>query len=645
MNDRDLFRVAFENAAIGISILAAEPLGKYLEANPTFCRMTGYSREELLARDFQSITAPQDLNRNVEQIETLLAGRSSALQIEKRYIRKDGGSFWARVNVSLVRDAGRKPLYLIVQIEDIDQQMGAREALKVSVSLLQGTLDSTADGILVVDRSGKIVSFNRQFVRMWELPSEVLDSRDDDQALAWVLNQLKEPEQFLRKVRELYAQPEAESYDVLEFKDGRVFERFSQPQRIEGQPVGRVWNFRDVTQRRKLEEDLRHAQKLEAIGQLAGGVAHEFNNILTAILGNLDLVTRRTLSEPDRQSVLSTARDAAERAAALTRQLLTFGRQAPIDLHPLDLGAVARDVVGLLRQTIDRRIEIESESQEELWAVLADVAQMNQVMMNLGVNARDALLERMENEADRGPDWEPRITVKAENVHLDASLCRSLDARPGEYVSLSVSDNGCGIDEQIRHRIFEPFFTTKEVGRGTGLGLASAYGITRQHQGWIEFDTVINEGSTFRVYLPRTDRPPVPMVQPALEQPTVRGSETILLVDDEPTIRRLGQRILEEEGYTVLLARDGIEALDLFSRSWDRIALVILDLTMPRQSGREVLRRLRELNPTVKVIVSSGHHTATDEKKLREFPGLDFIPKPYRTQELAWKVRQVLDQV
>jgi len=408
-----------------------------------------------------------------------------------------------------------------------------------------------------------------------------------------------------------------------------------------GAITGLFGTLNDITERKQLEEQLRHAHKLEAVGQLTGGVAHEFNNILTAITGSLSLVLDQLPPASDLHGLIDTAQQAAWRAAGLTQQLLSFSRRNPIDRHPQNLGEEAKKVARLLRQAIDRRIRLEIEVDSDLWLVLADAGQMNQLIMNLCVNARDALLEQIEKNAETTapPDWEPQILIRVENVHVDDAHCEAFpNAKRGDHIRLSVSDNGTGIEEEIRHRIFEPFFTTKKVGCGTGLGLSAVYGIVAAHQGWIELQSAKDEGTMFRVYFPRTERSPVPASSSLFEKPATAEGKTVLLVDDEEAIRLLGKTILEHEGYRVLTAEDGRETVEVFSQKRGEIDLVILDLTMPHRSGGEVLRQLRQIEPEVKVIISSGHRTDSSLNDVL------FLPKPYRPNDLLRIVMDALRQ-
>lgn len=399
----------------------------------------------------------------------------------------------------------------------------------------------------------------------------------------------------------------------------------------QGAVVGVLGIFWDITEQRALEAQLRQAQKMEAVGQLAGGVAHDFNNLLTIILGNTSLLlSRLPADDPAREHLLAVER-AGNRAAQLTRQLLGFSRRAPLRAEPLSLEAFLQETLQLFRQTADPRIEIHVEIAPDLWPVLGDGALLSQALLNLCLNARDAMPEG------------GRLLVRAENVQVSPDYARwHLEARPGEFVRLRVEDTGCGIPPDIRPHIFEPFFTTKQLGSGTGLGLSLVFGIVKQHQGWINCYSEVGQGSRFDLYLPRYHEAPAPPPPPL--PPAPRGQqETILLVDDEPLIRQLGRTILERCGYQVLLAKDGQEALETYAQARERIDLVVLDLTMPRLSGRDTFRRLRQLDPDVGVLFASGYSAEIAwTEDLHQ--ALGFIGKPYQPDELARAIRTALER-
>ncbi|MFQ5597121.1 MAG: response regulator [Nitrospiria bacterium] len=403
---------------------------------------------------------------------------------------------------------------------------------------------------------------------------------------------------------------------------------------------------REISERKQMEEEhqrleaqLRQTQKLETVGQLAGGVAHEYNNLLTPIIGHVDILLRQTSNQPKLQASLLTVKKAAWRSAGLTKSLLSFGRQNPMALQPQCLSVLAGEAHHLLRQTIDRQIEINLESPVELWPVFIDADQIHQVIMNLCVNARDALKGSM----DKRSGFQPLIRIKLENVHVDETYCKAHpEATTGEFVCLSVTDNGEGIDEATLPHLFEPFFTTKEVGRGTGLGLASSYGVVKRHNGWISVKTAEGGGSTFDVYLPRTQRPMVTTAQGLTDQAKIGGTATIMIVDDDELVRDLGRTILERCGYTVLLAEEGKQALEIFKREDGRIELVILDITMPRESGWEVIRRLRALDPALKVIISTGHDISGQTEDLGDLGPYTVLSKPFTPREMAQMIRDLL---
>jgi PAS domain S-box-containing protein len=389
--------------------------------------------------------------------------------------------------------------------------------------------------------------------------------------------------------------------------------------------------FWDITEQRSLEAQLRQMQKMEAVGQLAGGVAHDFNNLLTAILGNLSLIATGLPANHPTRELATAAEKAALRAATLTSQLLGFSRQTLLHVQPTVLNGLLDEVVRLLERTFDPRITLEVRPAADLWTVRGDANQLSQVLMNLCLNARDAL-----------PDG-GRLVLETANVVLDEEHARlHLNSRPGEYVCLRVTDTGCGMTPEVKARIFEPFFTTKGPGKGTGLGLAMVFGIVQQHQGWIDCTSEVGRGTCFEIYLPRSLEAAAPMPTAAGTEPD-KGHETVLLVDDEAVLRQIGKTMLERYGYRVLTAADGLEALEVYAREKGRIDLVMLDLTMPRLSGRDTFFKLRELDPDVRVLFASGYSSEQIDDLLRG-GSFGFVRKPYRPPELAKLIREALDK-
>ena len=512
-------------------------------------------------------------------------------------------------------------------IAEINEREQTENALRESQSLLQAALESTADGILVVDLQGKIVTTNGRFAGMWNIPEDVLKGRRDEQALTFVVDQLKSPAQFMSKVNALYANPSESSYDVLEFKDGRVFERYSQPQTIGGKVVGRVWSFRDVTEHRQLEDYLRQAQKMEAIGRLAGGIAHDFNNLLMVIMGHCEELKAGNDIAKMRHSTEEILA-AALRAASLTKQLLAFSRRQVMAPQLLDVNLTLDDLSKMLRRLIGEDIELLIHSSESPAYVSTDPAQLDQVIVNLVANARDAM--------PKGG----RLTLQVQIRELGEAHTRgAASVPPGNYVVIKVSDTGTGMTRETLSRMFEPFFTTKELGRGTGLGLATAYGVVRQSNGYILVQSAIGEGTTFEIYLPRVNAASTITVVPNPPNGSCRGSETILLVEDQESLRILIKSFLEQQGYTVLSAGRGMEALSLVDRCSLPIHVLVADVVMPDIRGTELAGRLLTCRPNVQVIYVSGY----SDEEIKD-SAVAFLQKPFRMQELGAKIRQMLDE-
>jgi signal transduction histidine kinase len=533
------------------------------------------------------------------------------------------------------------PRELVAQVRALLRIRNAEQETRRVARQWQATFDAMSDGVCVVDAQRQIRRCNRAWERIMARPARLMIERSllDIFPMAPVFCAGQASRQ--RQTAELAM-------------EDRWFQVIADPILANGDNLeGAVYILIDVTERKRLENQLWHAQKMQAIGQLAGGVAHDFNNLLTAILGSVSMLLEdvnslsgddnsnrglRIVSEfpahVDLAGSLKTIENASLRAAELVRQLLGFSRQNMLWLQPVDLRGGVEETIRILRRTIDPRITMSVHTTPDLWTVLADSSQINQVLMNLCLNSRDAMPEG------------GRLLVETDNVDVDDDFVRQHpEARLGQFVRLRVTDNGDGIPTDIQSRIFQPFFTTKEPDKGTGLGLAVVVGIVKQHHGWIECDSTPGQGTTFDVYLPRcTAELPAVVAFPTTCPPHHSGKETILVVDDEDTIRNLVRLFLEQAGYQVLVAEDGQKTIEIFRREHYGIDLVILDLSMPKLSGRDTLRRLLQIDPQARVLVSSGYFTADKDSSGVE-GAVGFIPKPYRRSDLLTIVRTTLDGI
>ena len=536
-------------------------------------------------------------------------------------------------------DSRGKPVIMVGTIQDITERKRTEVALRESEERLRVILDSTDDGILAVDASGKTIFSNRRFAKLWRIPQSLADTGDDNAMLDFVLEQLGDPDGFLRKVKRLYGTTDLDN-DTILFKDGRFFERYTMPMMDDGSVIGRLWSFRDITDRKQAEEEkeklrgqLQQAMKMEAVGRLAGGVAHDFNNLLTAIMGNVSLALMKLSPSDPAGGLLAEANKAAESAASLTQQLLAFSRKQIIKPKVLDLNILIADMNKMLVRLIGENIDLKTVPGEDLGSVKVDAGQFEQILVNLAVNARDAMPEG------------GMLFIETANVDLDEEYCAKHPyVCPGRFVMLAVNDTGHGMSEEVKIQIFEPFFTTKPKGTGTGLGLATIYGVVKQANGSIEVYSEVGKGTTFKIYLPRVEGEAARTPESSLPMELLEGSETVLLVEDEKIVRDLGVRILERSGYRVMQAGNGDEAIALAMEYGERIDLLLTDVVMPGMHGRELANRLTCIHPETRVLFTSGytdnaivHHGVLDE-------GVSFIGKPYSPSALAKKVRDVLDK-
>ena len=550
--------------------------------------------------------------------------------------RKDGSTFTADVVSSSVVVPGGGARNIMI-LRDASERLRAAATLERSRALLAATLESTGDGILAVDADRRVVCHNKKFRAMWGIPDELASTTDESRLLAIVPALLVDPEGFVARVEALYADPNAEADDVVALTDGRTFERYSIPLRIEGERAGRVWSFRDVTDRvrdkqreQELEQEMRQAQKMEAVGRLAGGIAHDFNNLLTVISGYAAFVRESLAEGDDLRGDIVEIEQAARRAATLTRQLLAFSRRQVLLPKVLDLNSVVEGMTGMLERLLGEDVDVRTALDESLWPVKADPGQLEQVLVNLAVNARDAM---------------PKggvLRIATQNVLLDHASPGPDGVPAGLYVRLDVGDTGVGMDEATRLRAFEPFFTTKDVGKGTGLGLSTVYGIVRQSGGTIEIESAPGEGAVFRILLPVVAERVEPTGAPSVPARRATGTETILLVEDEEPVRRVAQKALAAAGYTVLASRDGVEAIELLERREAPIDLLLTDVVMPRMGGVDLAEAVRRRQPGVRVLFVSGHVDVGGAGRAQP-EATALLEKPFRPDVLLDRVRDVLD--
>jgi PAS domain S-box-containing protein len=511
---------------------------------------------------------------------------------------------------------------------EIIERAQAEDALRRSERLNRNLVEHLPQRIVVKDRQSVILFCNANYAQDLGLPPEAVIGSD---AFAFYPRQLAEV--YNADDQEVMALGTVKNVEEPYQIDGqqRWIHTVKVPYRDEqGQVIGVLVVFDDITERRTLEAQYQQAQKMEAIGMLAGGVAHDFNNMLTAILGYSELLTEQIGPDKPMGQDLREIMAAAQRAAALTRQLLAFSRLQVLAVAPLDITTVVRDVEAMLRRLLGEQITITTALADDLDPVMADVTQLEQLLVNLSVNARDAMPQG------------GSLTLATRNITLDAGYAAAHPgARAGSYASLSVSDTGAGMSPETRGRIFEPFFTTKERGRGTGLGLAAVYGIVKQLSGYIEVDSQPARGSTFTIYLPKTEHAAQALIKPAPAM-SPSGTETILLVEDEASVRAFVKVALERFGYQVIEADTAEAALTILEGVATPIHLLLTDIVLPGMDGRELAEHLRRDRPGARVLFMSGYASGLSTSEGLLGPGMQLLEKPFTAHTLLTKIRHVL---
>lgn len=620
----ELYRAIFNNASVGIDVV--DRYGKFLEVNDTLCRFIGYTLEEFRNLTILDITHPDDRDKSAEMHAALVRGETEGYRFEKQYVRKDDSVCWADTAVSAIRGTDRHYRATVGVISDITHRKKSDEA-RVR---LEAAIEQSDEAVVITDADGVIQHVNPATERITGFNrSEIVGNTHR------IFKSGEHDRTFYEQLWTTIKGGRVWSGRIINRKkDGTLCQgdaTISPVRDASGNIINFVSVTRDVTEHLELSRQLFQAQKMEAIGTLAGGVAHDFNNILQVMLGYSELLLGEEDLSGKHRSDLHKIYDSAKRGADLVQRLLTFSRKTEIRPQPLNLNRRIADLRKMLERTIPKMIDIKLHLGDTLPTINADPTQIDQVLMNLAVNARDAMPEG------------GKLIIETAGINLDQDYVRvHVDAKPGPHVLLTVADNGSGIEKDTLDHIFEPFYTTKEVGEGTGLGLAMVHGIVKQHGGHIKCYSEPGDGTTFKIYLPAL------VAEEDREQTTVGpmpagGSETILLVDDEDFIRDLGSRILTKAGYRVVTASNGEEALAVYRNRGDQISLVILDLIMPVMGGKQCLDSLLAIDPSIKIVIASGFSADGPTRETLVAGAKGFIDKPYNLRKALEVIRNVLD--
>ena len=754
------YRRLFEAAKDGVVLLNVTT-GIIEDVNPFLTQLLGFTKEQLLGKEIWELGCFRQLIANRAKFEELQ---------QTEYVRYDNLPLEAadgrKIDVEFVSNVYDEGGTKVIQcnIRDISARRKSEADLREKTAFLEAQINSTIDGILVVDVGGKKIIQNQRCNVLWGIPPEVVAAQDDERQVRFLKNRTRHPEEFQERINHLYSHPDETTRDEVELVDGQVFDRYSSPVRgADGRNYGRIWTFRDITadkaaeralrgseerfkfvaravsdavwdwdlvtdtiwwnvgfrstfgyvegdiepgivswtgrihpddvtrvvegiqtaiatgpetwsaeyrfrrkdgsyatvqdrgfivrdaagrgirmvggmrdltEQKKLEAQYLRAQRMESIGTLAGGIAHDLNNVLTPILMSIELLKLDSANDAGRNKILETIHLSCQRGADLVCQVLSFARGVDGQRVTVRLRHLIDDLKVMIGETFPRNIRIVTRVADDLWPITGDPTQLHQVLLNLAVNARDAMPEG------------GTLTLAARNVTHDAQYAgTSPEAKAGAYVLLQVTDSGCGIPPELRERIFEPFFTTKDLGQGTGLGLATVHAIVKSHGGFVTVESEVGVGTTFRIHLPAvpalsTTEAPRP---PGMELPHGQG-ELILVVDDEQSIRAITQETLEAFGYRVITAKDGSEAIALFAARSAEITLVLTDMMMPNMDGATAIQVMVRMRPGIRIIAVSGLAATEYLTKATSAGVRHFLTKPYSAQTLVQLIHEVLSE-
>ena len=626
------YRVLYNNSPDMYVSVSPDNAGILL-CNNTLLNKTGYSREELIGSPIFKMYHDDCMDEVKKTFQEFV---ETGVIEDKELIlkRKDGSKIHVSLNVNAVKDETGQTQYSISSWRDITEAKQAEEALRESEERYKALFERSLELVYLCDFEGNFIDANDAALKSLGYTKKDIKSLNfsslltEDQfplAIETVEDILKTG--FQEDVVEYKLRRKDGEHIFVESK-GAIIYRDGKPYAIQGIARNITDRKQAEEKRKQLQAQLQQAQKMEAMGTLAGGIAHDFNNLLMAIQGRTSIMlTKKDSSHPDIRH-LKGIEDNIESAADLTNQLLGFARGGKYEVRPTDLNELIKKQNRMFGRT-KKEITIRGKYEENPWSVEVDRGQIEQVLLNLYVNAWQAM------------PGGGNLNLETENVTLDENYVKPFSIAPGRYVKISVTDTGVGMDKATREKIFEPFFTTKEMGRGTGLGLASVYGIIKNHGGFINVYSEKGHGTTFNIYLPASEKEIIDEKKPAGD--TLRGTETVLFVDDEDMIIEVAEEMFEQLGYKVLIARSGKEAIETYERNKEHIDIVLLDMIMPDMSGSDTYDRMKDIDPKVKVLLSSGYSINGQATEIMDRGCDGFIQKPFKMKELSQKLREILD--
>jgi PAS domain S-box-containing protein len=625
------YRMLFEHAAEGILVVDVKTR-KFRYANPAICKMLLYTEEELTRMVIEDIHPKEELKRVLGEFKAQTRGEKRLAQ-NVPCVRKDGTIIYVNINSTQVLIDGIE--CNVAFLQDITERVKAEEALRESEERYRNILESIEEGYFEVDLAGNLMFFNDATCKIMAYsPYELIGMNNRAYTSSETAKRMY---QVFNTVYRKGKPADVANFEIIT-KNGakKNLELSASLMRDSKQnPIGFRGIVRDVTERlrrdkekKRMASQIQHAQRFETIGTLAGGIAHDFNNLLMGFQGNISLMLLDLDEDHPHCENLQIMESYVRRGSELTRQILGFARRGKYQVKTTSLNDLLDKSVDMFSRA-KKEIRIHKKFQEDLWPVEIDRGQFEQVLLNLFVNSWQAM--------QSGGD----LYLETENVHLEEDYDKPYEIVPGPYVRIAVGDTGVGINKDIQQRIFEPFFTTKGVGKGTGLGLASVYGIIKNHNGIVNVYSEKGHGATFKIYLPASDKK-IHREKPPIDK-LLRGKETILLIDDEEMVSDIGKEVLKKLGYKVITAGSGTEALKFFEKHQNEIDLVILDMIMPDMGGSETFDNLKKIQPDVKVLLSSGYSINGRASEILERGCNGFIQKPFNLKQISRKIREVID--